>query len=150
MISVEQVLIAKMKSGHGCVTYAQIYIGEECDMTRNGGSIMGFCKSWRSLPIRSWSGGVKMADMPGAQPPRPVQSTLSALLAPEVSDEGLCSPVLHIFGQCLIGLFKAVDPGRNQFNAAMPCSPCSLRCSHLRCNTALQTSGPPMSLHGIA
>lgn len=53
-------------------------------MTRNGGSIMGFCKSWRSLPIRSWSGGVKMADMPGSQPPRAVQSTLSALLAPEV------------------------------------------------------------------
>ncbi|KAK9919052.1 hypothetical protein WJX75_009029 [Coccomyxa subellipsoidea] len=61
----------------------KIYIGEECDVTRNGGSIMGFCKSWRSLPIRSWSGGVKMADMPGSQPPRAVQSTLSALLAPE-------------------------------------------------------------------
>lgn len=53
-------------------------------MTRKGGSIMGFCKSWRSLPIRSWSGGIKMADMPGTQPPRAVHSTLSALLAPEV------------------------------------------------------------------
>ncbi|CAL8471179.1 g10721 [Coccomyxa elongata] len=61
----------------------KIYIGEECDVTCKGGSIMGFCKSWRSLPIRSWSGGIKMADMPGTQPPRAVQSTLSALLAPE-------------------------------------------------------------------
>ncbi|BDA46570.1 hypothetical protein COCOBI_09-0220 [Coccomyxa sp. Obi] len=61
----------------------KIYIGEECDVTRKGGSIMGFCKSWRSLPIRSWSGGIKMADMPGTQPPRAVQSALSALLAPE-------------------------------------------------------------------
>ena len=70
-------------SRHVARSCLQIYIGEECDVTGKGGSIMGFCKSWRSLPIRSWSGGIKMADMPGTQPPRAVQSTLSALLAPE-------------------------------------------------------------------
>lgn len=62
----------------------QVYVGDESDVTGRGGSIMGFCKSWRSLPIRSWSGGVKMADMPGAQAPRAVTSALSTLLAPEV------------------------------------------------------------------
>jgi hypothetical protein len=63
----------------------QIYIGDEWDRTRYGGSIMGFMKSWRSLPIRSWSGGAKMADMPGSLPKRLVTSALSTLLAPEVN-----------------------------------------------------------------
>lgn len=67
----------------GCM-HSQVYIGEEMDKTRNGGSIMGFMKSWRSLPIRSWSGGAKMADMPGALPKRLVTSALSTLLSPEV------------------------------------------------------------------
>jgi hypothetical protein len=62
---------------------AQIYVGEECDLTGRGGSIMGFCKSWRSLPIRSWSGGMKLADMPGARANRTVRSQLSDLLAPQ-------------------------------------------------------------------
>lgn len=44
----------------------QVYIGEEGDMTAQGGSIMGFAKSWKSCPIHSWSGGKKLADMPGA------------------------------------------------------------------------------------
>lgn len=64
----------------------QIYVGEECDVTGRGGSIMGFCKSWRSLPIRSWSGGAKLADMPGARANRTVRAPLSALLAQEVLD----------------------------------------------------------------
>lgn len=78
----------------------QIYIGEECDVTCKGGSIMGFCKSWRSLPIRSWSGGIKMADMPGTQPPRAVQSTLSALLAPEVTLEICMSLICRNWADC--------------------------------------------------
>ncbi len=37
------------------------YIGEATDQTANGKSIMAFNKSWRSLPIQSWSGGQKLA-----------------------------------------------------------------------------------------
>ena len=37
------------------------YIGDPCDVTAQGKSIMAFNKSWRSLPIQSWSGGVKIA-----------------------------------------------------------------------------------------
>lgn len=44
---------------------AQVYIGEESDTTIHGGSIMAFAKSWKSGPIHSWSGGKKLADMPG-------------------------------------------------------------------------------------
>ncbi|KAK9814732.1 hypothetical protein WJX72_010670 [[Myrmecia] bisecta] len=61
----------------------KVYIGDEHDVTGNGGSIMGFCKSWKSNPIRSWSGGKKMADMPGSQPSKLVSSKLSTLLAAE-------------------------------------------------------------------
>ena len=57
-----------------------VYIGEEGDVTSNGNSIMAFNKSWKGNPIRSWSGGVKVADMPGAQPNKLVQSKLSSLL----------------------------------------------------------------------
>ena len=62
----------------------QVYVGEEGDATKKGGSIMGFCKSWRSLPIRSWSGGAKVADMPGARQNCAVTSALSTLMAAEV------------------------------------------------------------------
>lgn len=37
------------------------YIGEATDQTANGNSIMAFNKSWRSMPIQSWSGGQKLA-----------------------------------------------------------------------------------------
>ena len=37
------------------------YIGNSTDLTANGKSIMAFNKSWRSLPIQSWSGGMKIA-----------------------------------------------------------------------------------------
>ena len=37
------------------------YIGDSSDLTANGKSIMAFNKSWRSLPIQSWSGGMKIA-----------------------------------------------------------------------------------------
>lgn len=37
------------------------YIGDSSDRTVNGKSIMAFNKSWRSLPIQSWSGGMKIA-----------------------------------------------------------------------------------------
>ena len=37
------------------------YIGEATDQTANGKSIMAFNKSWRSMPIQSWSGGQKLA-----------------------------------------------------------------------------------------
>ena len=50
-------------------------------MTSNGNSIMSFNKSWKSCAIRSWSGGTKMADMPGATPNKLVRSKLSLLLA---------------------------------------------------------------------
>jgi hypothetical protein len=43
----------------------KVYIGEEGDATIHGGSIMAFAKSWKSGPIHSWSGGKKLADMPG-------------------------------------------------------------------------------------
>lgn len=43
----------------------QVYIGEEGDVTCHGGSIMAFQKAWKSCPIQSWSGGCKLADMPG-------------------------------------------------------------------------------------
>jgi hypothetical protein len=43
----------------------KVYIGEEADVTAQGGSIMAFAKSWKSGPIHSWSGGRKLADMPG-------------------------------------------------------------------------------------
>jgi hypothetical protein len=42
---------------------------------------MSFNKSWKSGAIRSWSGGKKMADMPGATPNKLVLSKLSTLLA---------------------------------------------------------------------
>jgi hypothetical protein len=58
-----------------------VYIGEEGDLTSNGNSIMSFNKSWKSCTIRSWSGGTKMADMPGATPNKLVRSKLSLLLA---------------------------------------------------------------------
>ncbi len=58
-----------------------VYIGEEGDLTSNGNSIMSFNKSWKSCAIRSWSGGQKMADMPGATPNKLVRSKLSTLLA---------------------------------------------------------------------
>jgi hypothetical protein len=58
-----------------------VYIGEEGDVTCHGNSIMAFNKSWKGNPIRSWSGGVKVADMPGAQPNKLVRSKLSILLA---------------------------------------------------------------------
>lgn len=57
-----------------------VYIGEEGDVTSHGNSIMAFNKSWKGNPIRSWSGGVKVADMPGTQPNKLVQSKLSTLL----------------------------------------------------------------------
>ena len=50
-----------------------VYIGDETDVTNKGNSIMDFGKSWKSPPIRSWSGGRKMADMPGKTPNRMVQ-----------------------------------------------------------------------------
>ena len=37
------------------------YIGDQTDQTAAGKSIMAFNKSWRSLPIQSWSGGMKLA-----------------------------------------------------------------------------------------
>ncbi|KAL3143278.1 hypothetical protein ABBQ38_002121 [Trebouxia sp. C0009 RCD-2024] len=57
------------------------YIGDSSDRTVNGKSVMAFNKSWRSLPIQSWSGGMKIADMPGRQPNKLVASKLSALLS---------------------------------------------------------------------
>lgn len=36
------------------------YIGEESDRTRNGEIIMSHNKSFKSLPIRSWTGGAKV------------------------------------------------------------------------------------------
>jgi hypothetical protein len=45
--------------------------------------LQNFSKSWRSLPIQSWSGGRKIADMPGSRASRLVASKLSALLAPQ-------------------------------------------------------------------
>lgn len=36
------------------------YIGEESDRTRNGETIMTHNKSFKSLPIRSWTGGAKV------------------------------------------------------------------------------------------
>jgi hypothetical protein len=56
-------------------------VSQEGDLTSNGNSIMSFNKSWKSCCIRSWSGGTKMADMPGATPNKLVQSKLSTLLA---------------------------------------------------------------------
>lgn len=44
---------------------------------------MDYQKSWKSGHIRSWSGGQKSADMPGAAPNRMVVSKLSTLLAKE-------------------------------------------------------------------
>ena len=40
------------------------YIGNSSDETVNGKSIMALNKSWRSLPIQSWSGGMKIAGQP--------------------------------------------------------------------------------------
>ncbi|DBA75057.1 TPA: hypothetical protein ACH3X1_010392 [Trebouxia sp. C0004] len=59
------------------------YIGEATDQTANGKSIMAFNKSWRSLPIQSWSGGRKLADMPGSQPNKLVSSKLSLIMHAE-------------------------------------------------------------------
>lgn len=64
--------------------HIQIYIGEECDLTKSGASVTAFAKSWRSLPIQSWSGGVKMADRASGQPRHQVKGILSELLADEV------------------------------------------------------------------
>lgn len=37
------------------------YIGDPSDVTVKGKSIMAYNKSWHSMPIHSWSGGVKIA-----------------------------------------------------------------------------------------
>ena len=66
--------------------HIQIFSGEECDVTKSGSSVAAFAKSWRSLPIRSWSGGVKMADRANGQQRHQVQGILSQLLADEVID----------------------------------------------------------------
>lgn len=42
------------------------YIGEEIDKTRNGEIIMTHNKSFKSLPIRSWTGGAKVRHVPGS------------------------------------------------------------------------------------
>jgi hypothetical protein len=36
------------------------FIGEETDATRNGQIIMTHNKAYKSLPIRSWTGGTKV------------------------------------------------------------------------------------------
>ena len=64
--------------------HLQIYIGEECDVTKSGSSVTAYAKSWPSLPIRSWTGGVKMADRAGGRPRHQVEGILSGLLADEV------------------------------------------------------------------
>lgn len=38
----------------------RVYVGDEFDVTANGKSIMTHNKAWKSLPIRSWTGGVKV------------------------------------------------------------------------------------------
>lgn len=38
----------------------RVYIGDEHDLTSNGRPIMTHSKAWKSLPIRSWTGGVKV------------------------------------------------------------------------------------------
>ena len=99
--------------------HIQIFIGEECDVTKSGASVAAFAKSWRSLPIRSWSGGVKMADRANGQPRHQVQGILSQLLADEVIDfesrqqlcAGLCFEL--ITACCLwlqeVGLVRAAE-----------------------------------------
>ena len=55
----------------------QVFIG---DATRD----MSFCKSWKSLPIRSWSGGWKLVDAPGTRQNHTVLAGLSMLLLDQV------------------------------------------------------------------
>ena len=57
--------------------YEQVFIGEDCEA-------MAFCKAWKSLPIQSWAGGVKLADMAGSKPNCKLQGGLSVLLQEEV------------------------------------------------------------------
>ena len=42
----------------------RMYIGEEGDSTRNGEVIMSHNKAFKSLPIRSWTGGAKVRPAP--------------------------------------------------------------------------------------
>lgn len=60
-----------------------VFVGDECDTTSNGKPLMDFNKSWKSLPIPSWSGGKKMADMMGKNSTQLVDNALSRRLGPE-------------------------------------------------------------------
>ena len=62
-----------------------VFVGDECDTTSNGKPLMDFNKSWKSLPIPSWSGGKKMADMMGRNGAQLVDNALSRLLGGEES-----------------------------------------------------------------
>ena len=42
-----------------------VYIGDGEELSKNGKKHIAFNKAWKSDPIRSWSGGRKMADMGG-------------------------------------------------------------------------------------
>ena len=65
---------------HVAPNQRQVYIGDEHDVTATGKPVMEFNKSWKSLPIRSWSGGKRMADMGGARGLKLVDNPLSKLL----------------------------------------------------------------------
>ena len=69
----------KAESAVSCkhAAWRQAFVGEQCEG-------MSFAKSWRSLPIHSWSGGVKLVDVAGARPNRTGVGILSKLLCEEV------------------------------------------------------------------
>ena len=79
------------------------YIGDEHDRTVNGTKPMDYNKAWKSPPIRSWSGGHKVADMPGKQQNKIVLSKLSELLAAE-------EPGLIAMAERLWDSFKSHEP----------------------------------------
>lgn len=60
-----------------------VFIGEEADRSVGGSCLMDFQKAWKSNPVRSWSGGYKLADMAGSAANKVVLSKLSTLLASE-------------------------------------------------------------------
>lgn len=80
---------------------------------------MDFQKSWKSNPIQSWSGGHKLADMPGAAP-KMVQSKLSTLLTAEVKCVCLLLSCPALRGardcaaRCGYGLESATCPPRRK------------------------------------
>ncbi len=74
----------------------QVFIGEQTTTTSTNKVKMHFQKTWRSSHIRSWSGGQKLADIPGRSPEL-VDCKFSEVMRHQVIPKILCADSsLHV------------------------------------------------------